>query len=135
MSKDQPPIDRLRERLGYAHTAAERQVEKGRATIAEADLFQVAYHLGWSKDLFQHAAQVEVYGRILAAIDPENMEEHPGVSFDSIEEHVAQEVNRMARYLSQSTSPTSNLIEQYKLAAWGEIQEMIMNIRKYGETL
>lgn len=136
MREPKNPFDTLREHLGRNQDSAQQQMEKSIAKLAETEPHEVAYHLGWLTDLYQESARYEVYGRILAAIDPVHLEQNPSrVTWDSVREYVDGEVNRMGRYPNQSTSPCSNLIERYKLAAWAEVQEKMMNIAKYGETL
>ena len=74
-----------------------------------------AYALIWSTDTFKHAAQLRVYKQIIAALE----EGHANV--DNIRATMMDRVLHKSKYPAQSTSPTSNLIEQYELAACAEI--------------
>lgn len=74
-----------------------------------------AYALSWGTDAFQAAAKLRVLKQILAAL------EDGDATADNIRSTMMDRVLNKSKYPPQSTSPTSNLIEQYELAACAEI--------------
>ena len=74
-----------------------------------------AYALSWGTDAFQAAAKLQVLKQILAAL------EDGTATADNIRSTMMDRVLHKSKYPAQSTSPTSNLIEQYELAACAEI--------------
>ena len=74
-----------------------------------------AHALSWGTDTFQAAAKLKVLKQILAAL------EDGTATVDNIRSTMMDRVLSKSRYPAQSTSPTSNLIEQYELAACAEI--------------
>ncbi len=129
-------IEKLRYRIDRKRESAQTKLEEWREKIAAAGEWQVAHELSWSEDAFQEAALVEVFSRIAASIEPEKLADVDAEErFAHVERYCAEEVNRGARWPRHSTSESSNLIERYRLAAWGEAQEIVMNLRTYGETL
>lgn len=74
-----------------------------------------AYALSWGTDAFQHAAQLRVLKQIIAALTDGDG------NLENIRSTMMDRVLHKSRYPAQSTSPTSNLIEQYELAACAEI--------------
>ena len=71
-----------------------------------------AYALSWSNDTFAAAAKLRILRQIITAIQQDT-----SVDADSIRATMMDRVLHKSRYPAQSTSPTSNLIEQYELAA------------------
>jgi methylmalonyl-CoA mutase N-terminal domain/subunit len=74
-----------------------------------------AYALSWATDTFATAAKLRVLKQILAALDGN------GCTVDDIRSIMMDRVLSKSMYPAQSTSPTSNLIEQYELAACADI--------------
>lgn len=74
-----------------------------------------AYALSWGTDAFQAAAKLRVLKQILTALDEGN------ATAENIRSTMMDRVLHKSKYPAQSTSPTSNLIEQYELAACAEI--------------
>jgi len=74
-----------------------------------------AYALAWSNGTFQKAARLQVLKQIVNAL------ENGDGNLDNIRSTMMDRVLSMSRNPAQSTSPTSNLIEQYELAACAEI--------------
>lgn len=74
-----------------------------------------AHALSWGTDAFQAAAKLRVLKQILAAL------EDGDATADNIRSTMMDRVLNKSKYPPQSTSPTSNLIEQYELAACAEI--------------
>ena len=91
------------------------------ATQASLDKFAAdfakdpAHALTWGTDTFANAAKLRVLKQIIAAL-----EDGHG-NLDNIRSTLMDRVLHRAKYPAQSTSPTSNLIEQYELAACAEI--------------
>lgn len=84
-----------------------------------------AYALSWSNSVFSVAAKERVYKQVLNSINE-------GTDVDTIIGGVTDRVLHKAKYPAQSTSPTSNLIEQYELAAWAEV---LSDLQSYKETV
>ena len=74
-----------------------------------------AYALSWSNDTFKEAARLKVLKQILAGL------EGGTATLENIRSTMMDRVLSKSKYPAQSTSPTSNLIEQYELAACAEI--------------
>ncbi len=74
-----------------------------------------AYALSWGTGAFEKAAKLRVLQQIAAAL----ADGHGNL--DNIRSTLTDRVMHRAKYPPQSTSPTSNLIEQYELAACAEI--------------
>lgn len=96
----------------------QRQAEAAQARL---DKFTVeftkdpAHALTWSNDTFANAAKLRVLNQIIAACDGGT------ATADNIKSTLMDRVLHRSKYPAQSTSPTSNLIEQYELAACAEI--------------
>jgi hypothetical protein len=73
-----------------------------------------AHAFEWSNEYFQVAANYKVASIIVGCM------EGTGFELRSLQDHLLGFVLHGARYPSQSTSPTSNLYEQCKLAAFTE---------------
>jgi len=69
-----------------------------------------AYTLSWSQVTFEQAARQRKMRGIIAALER-------NVSIAQIRELLTSDVIHKSKYPAHSTSPTSNLIEQYELAA------------------
>ena len=94
---------------------------KAEATQARLDKFSVdfakdpAHALTWANDTFKNAAELRVLKQIVAAL------EDGTATADNIRSTLMDRVLHKSKYPAQSTSPTSNLIEQYELAACADI--------------
>ena len=73
-----------------------------------------AYALSWGTEAFQAASSLRVLKQVIGALNEEG-------TLDNIRSTLTDRVMHKAKYPPQSTSPTSNLIEQYELAACAEI--------------
>lgn len=91
---------------------------------AKIDKFQAefskdpAHALTWGLDAFQSAARLKVAQMLVAAFTPRD-----GSQDYTVEQAIGYLTDRVmskARYPAQSTSPTSNLMEQYEAAAYAE---------------
>jgi threonine aldolase len=74
-----------------------------------------AHALTWGTGAFEKAARLRVLKQIVAALDDGT------ATLDNIRSTLTDRVMHRAKYPAQSTSPTSNLIEQYELAACADI--------------
>ena len=74
-----------------------------------------AYALSWGNETFASAAKIRVLKQIVAAL------ENGDATLDNIRSTMMDRVLHKSKYPAQSTSPTSNLIEQYELAACADI--------------
>lgn len=88
---------------------AEAVVEQFKGTLA-LNPFEA---FEWSNSAFEAAAQIRVWGVAKSHADELTLEA------------AQREVNLMAAYPEQSTSPTSNLVKQYELAAWCKVVEFL----------
>jgi hypothetical protein len=107
---------------------SEKAIKKFTAIVEQAqaniDKFKAAldkdpaHALSWGLDAFQNAARLKVASMLVYAFTPRE-----GVSASTIQEareFLMDRVMNKARYPAQSTSPTSNLMEQYEAAAYAE---------------
>ena len=82
-----------------------------------------AYALNWGLTAFQSAARLKVASMLVYAFTPRE-----GTSASTIQEareFLMDRVMNKARYPAQSTSPTSNLMEQYESAAYAEALDVL----------
>jgi len=99
-------------------TRFQRQVD---STQASLDKFALefakdpAHALTWGTDAFANAAKLRVLKQIVVALEDGNG------NLDNIRSTLTDRVLHRAKYPAQSTSPTSNLIETYELAACADI--------------
>lgn len=88
---------------------------------AQLDKFAVdfakdpAYALSWGTDAFRAAAKLRVFKEIISALTDGHG------NLENIRATMLDRVLHKSKYPAQSSSPTSNLIEQYELAACAEI--------------
>ena len=94
--------------------AAKSQCDKFAAEFAK----DPAYALSWGNDVFKNAARLKVANMLVYAftVRPNEIE----CSLEEARETCLERVMNKARYPAQSTSPTSNLMEQYEAAAYAE---------------
>lgn len=74
-----------------------------------------AYALSWSNNTFKDAAELRVNKQIMLALQDGDAD------LDNIRSTLMERVLHKSKYPPQSTSPTSNLIEQYELAVCSDI--------------
>ena len=74
-----------------------------------------AHALSWGTGAFQAAAKQKVLKQIIAALNDGT------ATLENIRSTLMDRVLHKSKYPPQSTSPTSNLVEQYELAACAEI--------------
>jgi hypothetical protein len=92
----------------------QRRAEAETANIAKFKLAldkDPAHALTWGCDTFRSAATLKVLNQIIAALESDTAD------IDNIKSTLMDRVLHSSKYPAQSTSPTSNLIEQYELAA------------------
>jgi hypothetical protein len=96
----------------------QRQVSSQEANIAKfkAEMDKDPAHaLTWGLDAFRSAATLKVLNQIVGALEAGHAD------VDNIKATLMDRVLHRSKYPAQSTSPTSNLMEQYELSACAEI--------------
>jgi hypothetical protein len=83
------------------------------------------YALTWSLDAFAGAAKLLVLNQVINALGNEE------TTVEHIRSSLTDRILHKSKYPPQSTSPTSNLIEQYELAACAEL---VSELQYYSET-
>jgi hypothetical protein len=102
---------KLLQRFQRQADAAQARLDK----FAEDFAKDPAHALSWGLDSFKNAAELRVLKQIIAAL------EDGTATIDDIRATMMDRILHRSKYPPQSTSPTSNLIEQYELAACAEI--------------
>jgi len=93
---------------------AQAQIDKFKSELDK----DPAYALSWGLTAFQSAARLKVANMLVEAFSPrEGAHEYTVANAVG---HLTDRVMSKARYPAQSTSPTSNLMEQYEAAAYAE---------------
>jgi hypothetical protein len=93
---------------------AQAQIDKFQAELSK----DPAYALSWGLTAFQSAARLKVANMLVEAFTSrEGAHEYTVANAVG---HLTDRVMSKARYPAQSTSPTSNLMEQYEAAAYAE---------------
>lgn len=82
------------------------------------------YAFKWGGDALAAATKRTTYRYLVAMIQHDATGERK-LNPTDIREWAMNEVLRKAKYPPQSTSPMSNLCEQYEAVAWAEIQEIL----------
>jgi len=103
--------DRLIKRFQSQVVQCQDRLDKFTADFAQ----DPAYALSWGTDAFASAARLRVLRQVVAAL------EHDHSTLDNIRSTLTDRVMHKSKYPPHSTSPTSNLIEQYELAACADI--------------
>jgi hypothetical protein len=94
---------------------------RAESETARLDKFKVdfdkdpAYAFVWSCDAFRSAATLKVLNQIIVALEAGHAD------IDNIKSTMLDRVLHGSKYPSHSTSPTSNLMEQYELSACASI--------------
>lgn len=81
-----------------------------------------AYALSWGDSVFRAAAKLRILNQLVNDLADEK------TTRENIHDSLMGRIMHKSRYPAQSTSPTSNLIEQYELAACAEIVD---DLRRY----
>jgi hypothetical protein len=93
---------------------AQKQIDKFKAELDK----DPAYALSWGNGVFQSAARLKVAQMMVYAFTPREGEVM--CTIEQARDTCLDRVMNKARYPAQSTSPTSNLMEQYEAAAYAE---------------
>jgi hypothetical protein len=94
--------------------AAQTQIDKFKVELDK----DPAYALSWGNGVFQSAARLKVAQMLVYGFTPK--EGSPVYTVEQAVGFLTDRVMNKARYPAQSTSPTSNLMEQYEAAAYAE---------------
>jgi len=103
------------------NTLLERFQRQAESETAVIEKFKVelakdpAYALSWGCGVFAAAAKLRILKQLINAL------EDGDTTIKNIQDHLMGNIMHKSRYPAQSSSPTSNLIEQYELAACAEI--------------
>jgi hypothetical protein len=101
---------KLKQRLERKIEMAQTQLDEFQASFAK----NPAHALVWSTGTFKAAAERKTLKIMLQDLDN-------GADVPSLRLMLQNKVLHAAKYPAQSTSPTSNLMEQYELAACAEM--------------
>jgi len=93
--------------------------------FAEKFLKDPAYTLSWGTGAFENAAKLKVYDMVYTALTAETP-----CSIQAVKDTLMDRVLHKSKYPPQSTSPCSNLMEQYELAAYAKL---LSDLNMYGE--
>jgi hypothetical protein len=93
---------------------AQKQIDKFKAELDK----DPAYALSWGLSAFQSAARLKIANMLVYAFT--EREGETMCTLDQARDTLMDRVMNKARYPAQSTSPTSNLMEQYEAAAYAE---------------
>lgn len=104
-------MDKLKGMITRKLEIAQVQIDEFKVKLDE----DAAYALMWSKTIFQAAAMESVCKSILAAIDKGTL------NLDYLKATLTDQVLHAAKYPAESTSPTSNLMDNYMTAVKAEI--------------
>jgi hypothetical protein len=106
--------DRALKKFTAQAEQAQAQIDKFQAELSK----DPAYALGWGLTAFQSAARLKVAQMLVHALT--KREGETVCTIAQARETLMDRVMSKARYPAQSTSPTSNLMEQYEAAAYAE---------------
>lgn len=102
---------RLQQDIASADDSRDRFIER---LMGDA-----SYALSWSRDEFKTQAKGSVAREILNRLLKDNR------PLEAIYKYSVDQALRVAKFPPQSTSPTSNLMEQNMGAAWADIAEWL----------
>lgn len=106
-------------RLESTIDSCQASIEK----FAEKLVKDPAYTLSWGTDSFSTAAQLKVAKMVHAALTDEKP-----CTMQAVKDTLLDRVLHKSKYPAQSTSPCSNLMETYELAAYAD---MLSDINSY----
>jgi len=122
-------IEAYKQSFRYKIERAEKEMETFKKRLAE----HPSYAFEWGTGAVEAAAQLEVFKSVLVWLigGSDNLGDRAEGEQEFTEEQVLadvlkevrREVLRRSRYVPSSTSQMSNIIEQYKLAAWATALE------------
>jgi hypothetical protein len=94
---------------------SQSEAARYRVDVFKTKLDEDAAHaLIWSLDAFKSAAEIRVLGHVIDSLEGGN-------TVEQVLEGLIDRVLQGGKYPAQSTSPTSNLMEQYELAVYAEL--------------
>lgn len=104
------------------------------ARFKEAFDRDAAHALTWGTSVFVAAGKERVYNQLIQFMGG-NETIDPNVLLANMTDLVMDKVLYRAKYPPSSTSPTSNLMEQYEMAAWAQVLATLNDYKSYPGTL
>lgn len=117
-------IERLLSKFVRDRESAQEELVK----FQEAFQKDAAYALSWGTSVFVAAGKERVYNQLIQFMADNR-------THDCLTDIVLDKVLSTAKYPPQSTSPTSNLMEQYEMAAWANVLTTLNNYKSYPSSL
>ena len=102
-------IEHMKRKLQSGMDQAQARMAKFAVEMAKPEAGRLQT-MAWSKDIFEAAAIYDANNAVLFGLND-------GATVESIREYLTVSALNLAKYPPQSTSPTSNLADQYKGAA------------------
>lgn len=123
-------IERLAGKFERDRESARDELSKFKVAFEK----DAAYALSWGTSVFIAAGKERVCDQLIQFMDG-NASADPTVLLANMTDLVLSKVLYRAKYPPQSTSPTSNLMEQYEMAAWAEALATLNDYKSYPGTL
>ena len=109
-------------RIASHVASAQATVDKWKARM---DKDGAAYAFEWADDAMKASAKVAVFQNALTFLQLPERREAPEEAIRILIDHERDSMMSRARYPKQSTSPCSNAMHQYELAAHVELFELL----------
>lgn len=122
-------IERLLSKFVRERESAQEELAK----FQEAFQKDAAHALSWGTSVFVAAGKERVYNQLIQFMDTTRHD--PAVVLANMADLVLDRVLHRAKYPPQSTSPTSNLMEQYEMAAWANVLTTLNDYKSYPSSL
>lgn len=113
-------VETIIRRLNNRIEGFEATLEKFQEKLKEDPV----HALSWGLDAYKAAPALRIHKEVLLAL---SNEEKPA-DVNKVTAYLTRQVLQKSKYPPQSTSPTSNLIDQYELAALSELVECLTDL-------
>jgi hypothetical protein len=123
-------IQRLLSKFVRERDSAQEELAK----FQEAFQKDAAHALSWGTSVFVAAGKERVYNQLIQFMNG-NESADPAAVLSNMTDLVLDKVLHRAKYPPQSTSPTSNLMEQYEMAAWANVLTTLNDYKSYPSSL
>ena len=123
-------LERLAEKFMGERDCAQDELVK----FQEAFQKDAAYALTWGTSVFDAAGRERVYDQLIQ-FWMGNKDVDCVVLLSNMIDLVTDKVLYRAKYPPSSTSPTSNLMEQYEMAAWARVLSDLNYYKSYPSSL